>query len=346
MQGVVMRRFQKLVAVAAPVIIAAAGINAGSATAATRSAPLTMLQWQAEIGQVPAAGSGCFHASFPLLTWQAAQCSTAPAPPLAPSGNGAPETVGNGHDYSAVVSGTISKATGTFTNVSSKITEKGKIDNSGAEKANEFSLQLNTQFFSGSPACAGASNPSNCLAWQQFVYTTSPNIVFMQYWLIDYNNACPSGWFTYSSDCYTNSAETKLSGTALTAKSLATLSLTGSAKAGTDEVELINGGKATLATGKDNKIDLAAHWNTTEWDLFGDAGGGEAFFGKNTTIEAVTTITATSSAAPSCVVNGFTAETNNLSLAATPALGSATSPTIGTKQTNGTTGTASCAVAS
>jgi hypothetical protein len=342
-----MRRFQKLVAVAAPVLIAAAGINVGSATAATRSAPLTMLQWQAEIGQVPALGAGCFHASFPLLTWQAVQCSTVQAEPLAPSGNGAPETVGDGHDYSAVVSGTISGATGTFTNVSSKITEKGKINNGGAEKANQFSLQLNTQFFSGSPACAGASNPSKCLAWQQFVYTTTPNIVFMQYWLIDYNNTCPSGWFTDSPDCYTNSAEASLGGAALTAKSLATLSLSGSAKAGgNDQVEVIIGGKATLATGKDTKIDLAAHWNTTEWDLFGDGGGGEAFFGKNTTIEAVTKITATSSAAPSCVVEGFTAETNNLSLAATPALGSATSPTIGTKQTNGTTGTASCAVAS
>jgi hypothetical protein len=342
-----MRRFQKFVAVAAPVIIAAAGVNAGSASAATRSAPLTMVQWQAEIGQVPAAGSGCFHASFPALTWQAVQCSTAPARPLAPAGNGAPETVGDGHDYVATVSGTISKAVGTFTNVSAKISEKGKINNSGTEKANEFSLQLNTQFFSGSPACAKASNPSNCLAWQQFVYTTDSNIVFMQYWLIDYNNTCPSGWFTDSNDCYTNSAETSLGGKALTAKSLATLSLTGSAKAGgNDQVEVIIGGKATLATGKDTKIDLAAHWNTTEWDLFGDGGGGEAFFGKNTTIEAVTAITATSSAAPNCSVNGYTAETNNLSLAATPALGGATSPTIGTKQTNGTTGTASCATAS
>ncbi len=194
-----MRRFQKLVSVAAPVIVATAGITAGSASAATRSAPLTMLQWQAEIGQVPALGSGCFHASFPALAWQAVRCSTAAAMPLAPavtpSHNAASETVGNGHDYTAVVSGTISSATGTFTNVSSKISEKGESDGTGPKKPNDFSLQLNTQFFSGSPACARASNPSNCLAWQQFVYTTDSNIVFMQYWLIDYYNRCPSGWF-------------------------------------------------------------------------------------------------------------------------------------------------------
>ena len=107
---------------------------------------------------------------------------------------GGPATVGDGADYSAVVTGKISKATGTFTNVSPKITEKGQIGGVGPKKANEFSLQLNTQFFSGSPACAKAGTPSKCLAWQQFVYTTDSNIVFMQYWLIDYDAKCLSGW--------------------------------------------------------------------------------------------------------------------------------------------------------
>jgi hypothetical protein len=283
--------------------------------------------------------------------WHATKCATAPERPFAPalssSRRSGPDTVGNGLDYSAVVSGTISKAIGTFTNVSPKITEKGQIGGVGAEKANEFSLQLNTQFFSGSPACNGASNPSNCVAWQQFVYTTDQNIVFMQYWLIDYNNSCPGGWTPYSNDCYTNSAASRASSAALTAKNLATLSLTGSAKSGgKDEVELTIGGHATLATGKDSKIDLATHWNTSEWDVFGDGGGGEAFFGGNTSLEAVTKLTATSSTAPSCAKKGFTGETNNLTLAATPALGSETSPTMGSKQTNGTTGTASCATAS
>jgi hypothetical protein len=345
-----MRRIQKLAGVAAPLVLAAAGLNAGSVSASTHQGPLTMLQWRAEIGQVAAVGSGCFQASFPALAWHATKCVTAPERPFAPaatvSRRGGPDTVGNGLDYSAVVSGTISKATGTFANVSAGITEKGQIDGVGAKKANEYSLQLNTQFFSGSPACNGASVPANCQAWQQFVYTTDQNIVFMQYWLLDYNNTCPSGWFTYSTDCYTNSSASVLSGSALTASSLATLSLSGSAKAkGNDQIEVINGGKATLATGKDSKIDLAAHWNTAEWDVFGDAGGGEAFFGKKTSFEAVTTLTGTSSAAPSCVKEGFTGETNNLKLGATPALGSVSSPTMATKQTNATPGTASCAVA-
>ncbi len=91
--------------------------------------------------------------------------------------------------------------------MSTNITEKGKVGNAGSKVANAFSLQLNTQFFSGSPACSGSGNPANCLAWQQFVYAYSSGVglVFMQYWLINYDATCPSGWFTFSSDCYTNS---------------------------------------------------------------------------------------------------------------------------------------------
>ena len=77
----------------------------------------------------------------------------------------------------------------------------------------------------------------------------------------------------------------------------------------------------------------------------GDGGGSAADFGANTTLEAQTALTSTSSSAPSCVKEGFTGETNNLKLAATPALGSESSPTMASEQTNGTSGTASCATA-
>ena len=79
---------------------------------------------------------------------------------------------------------------------------------SGSQVANAFSLQLNSQFFAGSPACSKSGDPSGCQAWQQFVYTyeiQQPGYIFMQYWLINYDATCPSGWFTFSSDCYTNS---------------------------------------------------------------------------------------------------------------------------------------------
>jgi hypothetical protein len=256
--------------------------------------------------------------------------------------------VGDGTDYSAVVSGLISKAVGTFTNVSSGITERGAPGGSGAQTSNAFSLQINSQFISGDPACARAATPSACQAWQQFVYTFNSSRsgeIFMQYWLINFDTTCPSGWMAFESDCFTNSNASTVS--VVTAAQLATLSLTGTAASGgNDSVSLVVGtGRATSVTNADTKISLASFWNTTEWGVYGDGGGSEANFGANTTLEAQTVLTATSSAAPTCVKEGFTGETNNLTLTTTPALGTEPSPTIGTKQTNGTTGTASCATA-
>ncbi|HEY2575277.1 MAG TPA: hypothetical protein VGI74_03110 [Streptosporangiaceae bacterium] len=273
----------------------------------------------------------------------------APALPRGSARHAQPATVGDGTDFSAVVSGKITKAVGSFHNVSSNITEKGQVGGSGPQIANALTLQINSQFFSGSPACAGSSNPSNCLAWQQFVYSfqNHTGFLFMQYWLINFNATCPSGWFTFSSDCFTNSSSSTLAGGPLTAKQLATVKLSGSAAAGgQDKVSLtVGSGNATLVTNRDSKIHLAAAWNTTEWGVFGDGGGGAADFGAGTTLEAQTALTDTGSSAPTCVKEGFTGETNNLKLANTPALGSQPSPTMGSKQTNGTSGTASCAVA-
>ncbi len=338
-----MRRTKQCLGVLAAVVLAAVGVGAGSASAATQRTVRTKAEWQTAIAQVPERGHGCYHASYPALQWHAVKCGVAPKVPFAPA------TVGNGVDYSAQVSGLISKATATFHDVSANITEKGKVGNVGSEVANAFTLQLNTQFFSGSPACSGSADPAKCLAWQQFVYGKfgGAGQVFMQYWLINYDATCPAGWFTDSTDCYTNSSSADLT-KPLTAKNLATVKLSGSAASGgLDKLSLsVGSGQATLVTNSDSEIDLAAAWNTTEWDVFGDGGGGEAFFGTDTTLEAQTVLTATSHAAPTCVKEGFTAETNNLKLASTPALGSEPSPTLASKQTNGTSGTASCAVAS
>jgi hypothetical protein len=333
--------------------------SAQAAAASPASGSAATAQWQTDIAKVPqqSSGSGCYQASYPSLTWHAVACVTAPKIPLAPAvsrgsaehaGHTGPATVGDGTDYSAVVSGLISKATGTFTNVSSNISEKGAVDGTGSQVANSFSLQLNSQFFSGSSACSRSSNPADCLAWQQFVYTFNgggTGEVFMQYWLIDYNATCPSGWFTYSTDCYTNSNATVVN--AVTAAQLASVKLTASAVSdGNDAVSLsVGSGKAVTVTGKDTKVGLASFWNTAEWGVYGDGGGSAANFGSGNTLEAQTALTSNSSAAPSCVEEGFTGETNNLTLTATPALGSQTSPTMATKQTNGATGGSSCAVA-
>jgi hypothetical protein len=310
------------------------------------------------MAQVKEPGPGCYRASYPTLTWHAVTCVTAPKVPLVPTprsqstpnaGHAGPLAVGDGHDYSAVVSGLLTKAVGTFHGVSSGITEKGEVGGSGSQVANSFSLQINSQFITGSPACAHSGNPSSCQAWQQFVYTyenSSIGEIFMQYWLINYDATCPSGWFTYSADCYTNSNAAEV--TRVTAAQLASVQLSGSAASGgNDGVSLsVGSGSATTVSAADTKIHLASYWNTTEWGVYGDGGGSAANFGAKTSLEAETALTASSgSTAPSCVSEGFTGETNNLNLAKTAALGSEPSPTMGSEQTNGTGSTASCAVA-
>jgi hypothetical protein len=348
-------KFTRSLGALAALALATASFTSGSALAATRPTVPTKAQWRADISGLKQPGTGCFNAAYPKLQWRAVRCVTAPRIPLAPrpvahsASHGAPELVGDGTDYSAVVSGLISKATGTFTNVSSGITEKGQNGGSGGQVANAFSLQLNTQFISGDPACAKSGDPADCLAWQQFVYTydsSRSGEIFMQYWLINYDATCPSGWYTYSTDCYTNSNATSVS--VVTAAQLASVSMSGTAASGgNDAVSLtISGGHATSVSNADTKIHLATYWNTAEWGVYGDGGGSEANFGANTTLEAQTALTDTSGGAPSCVEEGFTGETNNLNFTTTPALGSEPSPTIATKQTNGTAGTASCATAS
>jgi hypothetical protein len=324
--------------------LAAASLSMGTASAATQGSVGTKAQWRAALAHVAAPGSGCYHASYPALRWQAAKCTVAPDIRLAPK-----PVVGDGNDYSAVVTGLISQATGTFTNVSPGITERGKVGGVRANRANAFSLQLNSQFFTGSPECAGASDPSSCQAWQQFVYTyqEKTGFIFMQYWLIDYAATCPKGWFTYSTDCYSNSPSAQLPGGYITAADLAGTQMVASASSSTDGVSLSdNGGQATMVTNRDSKVDLSQFWNTTEWGVFGDGGGTQALFNTGASLEAVTALTATSHAAPTCVVEGFTGETNNLKLAKTPSIGHQPSPTMASQQNQSNPGRSSCAKAS
>ena len=331
------------------------GHSAGSASAAPQQGPRTKTAWQGDIAHVRQPGRGCYSASYPALTWHALKCVTAPKIPylpkqLAKSAKSAdPAAGGNSDDYSAKVSGTISQATGTFQDVSPSITEEGDLNGTTPEVANSFSLQLNTQFFSGSPMCDGSGDPSNCEAWEQFIYgydNSTTGSLYIQYWLIDYDATCPSGWITSGTGCFTNSPSATVS--TLTANELGSVQLTGSATAGGNDADTLSvgSGAATSVTNSDSMVDLAPHWNTTQWNVIGNGDGTEAYFGDGTSLEAETSLTDSSgSSAPSCVSEGFTAETNNLNLTSTPPLGGEPSPTMASQQTNGTTGTVSCATA-
>jgi hypothetical protein len=306
--------------------------------------------WQREIAKLPALRPGCYHASYPLLQWHAVPCQVAPSWPMNPASlpqvtaPAAPKDVGNGTDYSAKVTGTISEATGLFDGVSRDITETGQVNHKGPQIANTFTLQMNSQFFS-TPACSKSSDPGKCEGWQQFIYETDSNTVYMQYWLLNYAAKCPSGWYTYAKDCYRNSPASTYAGGRLTAADLASAALGAEAvPGGNDQVSLSSGsGQATLVAKPDSVLDLARKWDTAEFGVYGDGGGGEAKFGADTTLEAQTTLDSSGTAAPACVKEGFTGETNNLALTGTPKIGAQGSPTIVSAQTNGSATAASCA---
>ena len=98
---------------------------------------------------------------------------------------------------------------------------------------------------------AACNGHSGCLAWEQFVYSSSETSAFMQYGLIDYGNSCPSGWNSYDGSCYKNSAAVSVPKEPIT--SLASLKLSGTAvNGGNDTLVFTAGTKAYSTTGKDS----------------------------------------------------------------------------------------------
>jgi len=325
-------------AVAIAGVITMLGTSAASAGSTPR--PLTQLSWQHAMKQLQPPGRGCFTASYPTVAWRKTQCVTAPLIPYgpvqhSPSVRGVRHeirrhTVGNGTDYSAQVSGApIFDASGTF--------DSGTVVTS----VGSFSLQLNSAPFT-SPACSTALVPAVCHGWQQFIYSTNANMVFMQYWLLNYNTTCPTGWATFGGDCFTNSPATTLTGGPLTAANLASAVFNGIATGGNDAVSLSDGGLAASVSNPDSMLNLSPNWTTVEFTVVGDGGASQAVFGAGTTLAVRTSVDNGSNAAPACLMKGFTGETNNLDLAPTPSITGGANPAIESIQ-NSTGGTPSCA---
>jgi hypothetical protein len=272
----------------------------------TESLASDVEQWRASIVASPSNQEGCFHASFPSLTWEQIECVEAPDHPV---GHPAlvPETVGNGDDFAAeVTSGLISQTVGTFPTVTGVTSETDG-------KKNTYSIQLNSNFMSGTAACDGVSG---CLSWLQYVYSSSEKAAFMQYWLIGIGT-CPSsgGWMSDGEgDCYKNSAAVTVPTIAIT--SLSQLKMSGTAiKGGKDTLVFTNGTEAYTTSGADTVADLATAWTASEFNVIGDGGGSEAVFNKGSSVTVKVAVTNGTTNAPKCVANdGTTGETNNLTL--------------------------------
>lgn len=295
-------------------ILSSAACMAGASSAAAAISPeLAGLQaaWRQTISEVPTSQGGCFTARYPSLAWSKTACAAAPAVPFIPrtGRKSGPFTVGDGDDYAIKTASLISTGVGSFPSV------KGLKSETGQGQANAYTLQLNSEFFNG-PACSGAKNPSSCLSWLQYVYYAArgQSSVFMQYWLINWNTTCPSGWFSYSGDCYKNSAAVSAPQEPIT--DLSQMSITGSAvNGGLDTTVFTDGGNAYKTTGSDSVVSLANNWNGAEFNVIGPGGGSEADFNSGTKLKVKIAVSDGSTAKPTCESNaGTTGETNNLNL--------------------------------
>jgi len=300
--------------------------------------------WRESMAQIATPSVGCFHAYYPSIVWQSMSCGTVrlgihPMPHYYLFG--APQTAGNGNDYTLQTSGLISSAVGTFPTVTGVTSEKSvgvaAYGDGGILGANEYSVQLNTQFTSTTSACKGHSG---CTVWQQWVYATDYSVngegaIFMQDWLIGYGGSrCPSGFSSDGAgDCYANSAAalppdippTDLAGVKLTATATS---------GGNDTAVVTYDGDAYSTSQKDSKLYISQVWNTGEFNVVGNAGGSEAEFNSGSSIAVKLAVSDGSTSAPSCVADsGTTGESNNLNLGSCTASGGST-PSISFTESN------------
>lgn len=315
--------------------------------------------WRGTMHQISAPGKGCFHASYPSTRWEAVECADRPgyrsalAKDAHPKSEGKEQIVGNGYDYVAQApSGHLfTSALGTFPTVTGVKSEKSvgvaAFGDGGILGANEYTLQVNTNFYSGSAACAGYSG---CFAWQQYVMSTNTPVsltsnkltdkteVFIEYWLINYgvdngSNICPAGFIDGGADssgpgddCVQNTPATVIANGQLPITDLASLKLSGSARAGgTDAATVTFGTQAYTATVADHYTDIASGWSQAEFNVLGNAGGSRADFNKGSSLTVKVAVTDGSTTTPTCVspssYDGTTGETNNLKLGKCTATG-------------------------
>jgi hypothetical protein len=318
-----------------------------------RPAAEELERWRKALLKAPRPKKACYTVTYPDTEWHEVACKTPPDKPYPPRHGIRPETVGNGPDFSAVVTGHITEAEGLFDSVTpsslSECSVPCPINASGqivcpvsptcslpGAVDNAYSLQLNSKTFP-TVACSGspASTTPACLGWEQFVYEGAGS-AFIQYWLENYGPAgtsCPASppglpaWHTFQFTsagnvyCWINAVN---GGPATTEPitSLQGMTVTGSAAGvhGADDSLVVKDGSLTLfsAPGDNRFTDLGTQWQEVEFNVFGDGSASQAVFSSGTTINVRTGVDSGVTTGPSCDLRSFTGESNNLTLGNTP----------------------------
>lgn len=307
--------------------------------------------WAVDMHTKRAPNKGCFTATYPAAEWRQVQCVPAPNLPFIPRRGPRPFIVGNGDDILAVApSGTITQAFGHFENPVNVTSESGMINNTGAAVNNAYSLQINTNFMI-STACATSPN-AGCRGWEQWVHFNNgtTGVAFIQYWLIQFNAACPAGWiqFTFpaSTDiyCFRNNTGGGVAVPNQPITNIANWTLSGTATTTGDSVGMFDGTTLHTQAG-DNSVNAAANWTEAEFNIFGPAGGSQANFNNGAQVNARTQIVYGGNAAPNCATGGTTGETNNLSFGPNAPMATAPGPAVIFQESTAGGAAANCAAA-
>jgi hypothetical protein len=320
----------------ATTLVLLAGASPGRAQEPTQPPAEFQLRdaWRKSMVSSDLPKNGCFKVAYPSTEWQEVPCLPPPKAlhlPRRPQGTGAGlHSVGAGgsNDYSAMSSGSISSATGSFLSVDTPV------DGNTA-----FSMQLNSEiFYYNSPAC---NNNQMCQGLVQFIWSPPSGLcpaqgqscVYIEYWLLGLET-CPSGWGQPEA----GSCEFSTAGVSVpevTLANLAAAELTGAASGGGQDKVIFGPVVGTLyAEGNDSALNLALNWNTAEFNVFGTGDGNQAVFSQPTTLVIKTTIDDGTMNAPMCWMGSYTQETNSLNLVACCPYGGA-NPAIEFMETNG-----------
>lgn len=290
--------------------------------------------WGTTLANIPVGAAGCFRASYPSLRWSPVACSTSPllGLPLRPPRRIAQLSIAD--QYTAIARGNdrISAAIGSFPQA--VVTGEKTVNangSSGWAGPNSYTLQINTNVFP-TAACTGV--PNCYVGWVQFVYTNPPNApgsssppkgqLNIWNWLEPEYDApirCPSGWKKAKPFCYQVSPTLETDNHAIGGDALVEMALKGTAGA-TDSAFLVVGSTAYAVKQSRNGLsDLAAHWQSTQFNIYGDDNGSIAQFQPGTAI-AVSVQTDFGSGittAPECAgAYSTTAELNSLNYVAPP----------------------------
>jgi hypothetical protein len=231
--------------------------------------------------------------------------------------------VGNGYDEVAQApSPTIRSSSGSFQSITGLTSESDSVYGS-----NYWGLQDNTNFFTTTTPYTGGKPTTG---WEQFVFINDPGVnfgyLFMQYWLINYQSqyrTCPTTeppggtpWQEYEGSCYANGPQASVPLQAVT--NLGNLMLKGYADFSSNDEDMfcVSGGGCYDVATTYQVLNLYEYWQDAEFNVFGFCCGDEANFNTGTSITVVNTLENVAGTAfvPTCVITGYTAETDNLNL--------------------------------